>query len=95
MTFAYNKTGLWLYPGADAAGQIHIADIGITKESFLEKEPQMLMPQAEDLTRLPKRKADSNKGTYGKVLVIACLLYTSKRIRICDAGPYTILRKEF
>ena len=31
----------------------------------------MLMPQAEDLTRLPKRKADSNKGTYGKVLVIA------------------------
>ena len=71
MTFAYNKTGLWLYPGADAAGQIHIADIGITKESFLEKEPQMLMPQAEDLTRLPKRKADSNKGTYGKVLVIA------------------------
>lgn len=71
VTFAYNKTGLWLYPGADAAGQIHIADIGITKESFLEKEPQMLMPQAEDLTRLPKRKADSNKGTYGKVLVIA------------------------
>ena len=48
VTFAYNKTGLWLYPGADAAGQIHIADIGITKESFLEKEPQMLMPQAED-----------------------------------------------
>ena len=71
VTFAYNKTGLCLYPGADAAGQIHIADIGITKESFLEKEPQMLMPQAEDLTRLPKRKADSNKGTYGKVLVIA------------------------
>ena len=71
VTFAYNKTGLWLYPGADAAGQIHIVDIGITKESFLEKEPQMLMPQAEDLTRLPKRKADSNKGTYGKVLVIA------------------------
>lgn len=71
VTFAYNKTGLCLYPGADAVGKVHVAEIGITKESFLEKEPQMLMPQAQDLTRLPKRKADSNKGTYGKVLVIA------------------------
>lgn len=71
VTFAYNKTGLCLYPGADAAGQIHIRDIGITNESFLEKEPQMQMPQKEDLSGLPKRRDDSNKGTYGKVLVIA------------------------
>lgn len=71
VSFAYDKLGLRLYPGAEAAGKITVADIGITKESFLNKEPQTLCLEESDWKLLPKRKADSNKGTYGKVLVIA------------------------
>ncbi len=71
VSFAYSKLGLCLYPGAEAAGKVHVAEIGITEESFLEKEPQTLAMHEEDLALLPGRRADSNKGTYGKVLVIA------------------------
>lgn len=71
VTFAYNKLGLCLYPGAEAAGQVHIAEIGITDESFLEKKPQTLALEEKDSSLLPARRADSNKGSYGKVLVIA------------------------
>lgn len=71
VSFAYNKLGLCLYPGAEAAGKVHVVEIGITKESFLEKEPQTLAVDEGDLSLLPRRNADSNKGTYGKVLVIA------------------------
>jgi len=71
VTFAYNKLGLNLYPGADAAGKITVAEIGISKESFLGKEPNTVVYQEEDLKKLPLRTAASNKGTYGKVLVVA------------------------
>ncbi|MGN0291826.1 MAG: NAD(P)H-hydrate dehydratase [Lachnospiraceae bacterium] len=71
VTFAYNKLGLCLYPGAEAAGRVHVAEIGITKESFLEKEPQTLALEERDSSMLPTRRSDSNKGSYGKVLVIA------------------------
>lgn len=71
VSFAYNKLGLCLYPGAEAAGKVHVVEIGITRESFLDKEPQTLALDERDLSLLPRRRADSNKGTYGKVLVIA------------------------
>lgn len=71
VTFAYDKLGLRLYPGAEAAGRVTVADIGITKESFFNKEPQTLYLEPVDWKLLPGRRADSNKGTYGKVLVIA------------------------
>ncbi len=71
VTFAYNKLGLTLFPGAKAAGKVTVADIGITGDSLLGKEPQVVALDKSDLSRLPKREPDSNKGSYGKVLVIA------------------------
>ena len=70
VTFAFRKVGQVLYPGADFCSRVLVRQIGITPRS-LEKEPSIQALTEEILTRLPKRKADSNKGTYGKILVAA------------------------
>ncbi len=71
VTFAFEKTGLYLWPGNEYAGQIITKAIGITKESFLGERPAVQVLEEPDIDRLPKRLSHSNKGTYGKVLLIA------------------------
>lgn len=71
VTFAFKKLGQLLYPGADYTGKLFVCDIGITKKSWLEKKPSYFALEKEDLKKLPKRENRSNKGSYGKVLLIA------------------------
>jgi len=71
ITFAYAKIGQLLYPGRAACGQVKVADIGITDESWLKRRPSCFAPEKRDLCTIPQRPARSNKGTFGKVLVIA------------------------
>ena len=71
ITFGLNKVGLLLHPGADAAGEVIVADIGFTRESMRRYPPGAFYYEEEDLEGLPQRKAWSNKGSYGKVLLIA------------------------
>lgn len=71
VTFAFHKLGLCLYPGAEYAGEIHIAPIGITEKSFEDNPPHIFTYDEGPMEYLPKRKKDGNKGTFGKVLVIA------------------------
>lgn len=69
---AYAKRGHLLYPGAEFCGELVIKDIGISEHSFLGKMPSVREPEEKDLyEHLPVRAAHSNKGTFGKVLVIA------------------------
>ena len=67
VTFAYGKTGLYLYPGADYAGKVLVRDIGIYK---YEKNALFVLEEQE-YAWLPSRVADGNKGTFGKVLLVA------------------------
>ena len=70
-TFAFYKRGHFLYPGASYAGVCHLAQIGITDRAFAA-EPGMftfLEERAADL--LPDRTPGGNKGTFGKVLIVA------------------------
>ncbi len=65
-TYAYYKRGLLLYPGAAMAGEVVLLDAGIhTLEAchthFLEKA---------DLAMIPKRGANTHKGSYGRVFCI-------------------------
>lgn len=71
VTFGFRKLGLCLYPGADYAGQIHVADIGITERAFFGHLPKVFSYEEAPEVLLPKRRGDGNKGTFGKVLVIA------------------------
>lgn len=71
VTFGFCKNGLVLYPGRSYAGEVEIADIGFSIQS-LEKagwDGKILEPA--DLAKLPERRADGNKGTFGKILLIA------------------------
>lgn len=71
VTFGFCKRGLVLYPGCESAGKVTIAEIGISKTSFLEKEPEWFAYDEEPEALLPRRIKSGNKGTFGKVLLIA------------------------
>lgn len=71
VTFACEKLGCVLYPGAEYAGKTVVKDIGISRQIFEGQQGICYTYEREDLRRLlPKRKANSHKGTYGKVLMI-------------------------
>ena len=71
ITFAFAKLGSILWPGNEYAGRIIVCDIGITKESWLGEPPAVMALEEKDFSILPKRKSHSNKGSYGKLLLIA------------------------
>lgn len=71
ITFAYDKVGMHLWPGNEYTGAIITAEIGINERSFLDCKPGVAVYEKKDLCLLPKRPSHSNKGTFGKLLVIA------------------------
>lgn len=70
ITFGFCKRGLVLYPGCEYAGEVRIADIGISKRSFFGRKPGMYAYDENVLALLPKRENGGNKGTFGKVLLV-------------------------
>lgn len=72
VTFQLEKLGLVLYPGHEYAGKTCVADIGIHTKELSEEPKRMYVCDKGDFRKmLPVRRPDSNKGTYGKLLVIA------------------------
>ena len=71
VTFQYQKVGLALFPGAEYAGECVVRDIGIVPRGLSEVKPRAFTRGPEELENLPARPAWSNKGTFGRVLVIA------------------------
>ncbi len=73
VTFAYYKRGLLMYPGAEYAGRIMLANIGVTDLSLGEEKPSLKFITKKDFVSVKglKRPDHSNKGTFGKVLIIA------------------------
>lgn len=71
VTFAFGKAGFYQYPGIQYAGKVVVRDIGITEKSFRGNQPQFFTYNENPMELLPARRPDGNKGTFGKVLVIA------------------------
>ncbi len=71
VTFGYLKTGLLLYPGRSYAGNVVVADIGFSRTSLSRAGWDGMVLEPADRRRIPERRADGNKGTFGKLLVIA------------------------
>lgn len=71
VTFGYAKTGLLLYPGREYAGRVQVEDIGFSHCSLERAGWDGRMLEERDRDNLPGRSPDSNKGTFGKLLVIA------------------------
>jgi hydroxyethylthiazole kinase-like uncharacterized protein yjeF len=72
VTMALLKRGLLLYPGAEFAGTVRVADIGIPQE-VVEKEDVSLILLDRNTVRIEGtcRKRDAHKGDYGHLMVIA------------------------
>ncbi len=70
ITLGYAKRGFFLFPGADYTGQILIADIGIP-DGLDNDILTEVIDEHDVLAVLPLRPSDSNKGSFGKVMVVA------------------------
>ncbi len=98
VTFNQVKLGEILYPGCEYCGNLYVEDAGITDDSFLGREPSAFYYDEKITELLPKRRKDANKGTNGKVLIVAgsknvsgaCVLAASACIR-SGAGMVKIM----
>ena len=70
VTVQHDKVGILLYPGAEFAGKITVADIGITPDPDFDDVATYAIEDTDLDTLLPVRPARSNKGTFGRVLVV-------------------------
>ena len=99
VSFGYGKPGLYLYPGASYAGRVMVTEIGFVPCGA----PEYKMFAYEKLSELPlpDRKANSHKGSYGKILVIAgfeemsgaCCMAAEAAYR-CGAGLVRVFTSE-
>jgi len=70
VTLGTPKPGLFNFPGAERVGKITVADIGMPENMAEEATSEYL---AGELVRsfLPERPLQANKGSFGRVLVVA------------------------
>ncbi len=86
VTFAYPKIGHTRFPGANACGELFVADIG-TDPSLANDVPLELADPTLIRELLPARPVDAHKGTFGKVMIIAgSTLYTGAPILSATAA---------
>lgn len=70
ITLGFPKPGLFNFPGADRVGKLIVADIGIPPTLADNITTEVITGQWLKSV-LPKRPASANKGTFGRVLVVA------------------------
>ncbi|MDR7465107.1 MAG: NAD(P)H-hydrate dehydratase, partial [Armatimonadota bacterium] len=87
VTMGWPKVGLLVYPGAACVGQLYVADIGYPPALLERVRPGTRAVTAEMVREaLPPRRADSHKGTYGRVLVLAGSVGFSGAPSLCALG---------
>ncbi len=70
VTYGYRKLGLVFYPGTEYAGTVICRKIGIFRRNDRDK-PAAFTYEPTDLAGIPARQSDGNKGSFGKVFIIA------------------------
>lgn len=74
ITFGARKAGMYLYMGKDICGQVKVCDIGFPELAFenaLDELQYYHVVENDDVAKHLPRKSHSNKGSYGKVLIVA------------------------
>ncbi len=69
VTLGLPKPGLYNFPGAERAGKVVIADIGIPPELSRDIQTELITDQWA-MAALPARPAGANKGSFGRVLAV-------------------------
>src|SRR5713101_9871370 len=75
ITLACPKQGFFFFPGRNYMGELYVGDIGLPAELESHLQAEMLTSTMVKAI-LPKRPLDSNKGTFGKVMLL------------CGSPPY-------
>jgi len=71
VAFALYKPCHFLYPAAGFCGRVTVADIGIPPEALAARPPSLSIITRQDAAALlPRRPADSHKGTFGRLLIL-------------------------
>ena len=90
VTYGFEKKGLYLYPGCLKAGEVRLADVGITSHSFFEEKPQCFTLDEPLEKLLPVRRKDGNKGSFGKALIIAGSKNVAGAAILCSNACYRL-----
>ncbi|WP_461816061.1 NAD(P)H-hydrate dehydratase [Faecalimonas sp.] len=69
--FAFEKIGMLFGKGRFCVGKTYIVDIGIMPESLPDESKLYTYDKDDTAISIPKRELNGNKGTFGKVLIIA------------------------
>lgn len=70
-TFGLPKRGLYMYPGAQLAGNVRVIDISIPAGAVESSAIPARLLTRSVMRLLPERKPDSNKGAYGHLFILA------------------------
>ncbi|MDP6225680.1 MAG: NAD(P)H-hydrate dehydratase [Anaerolineales bacterium] len=91
VTFGAAKVGQFLFPGADALGELVLADIGWPPDlPALAGVDLELASAAQVGAMLPKRLRDAHKGTFGAALVVAGSVNYAGAAYLAAAGAYRV-----
>ena len=90
VAIAFPKRGLFLQEGNVCAGKILTGDIGISSETFSEGTVTFGYEKQDLFLGFPKRKKNSHKGSYGKVLMIAGSKGMSGAAYLSAKAAYTV-----
>ncbi|MBV9282287.1 MAG: NAD(P)H-hydrate dehydratase [Chloroflexi bacterium] len=69
VAMGFAKCGIALYPGAEYAGEVQVADIGFPPDAARDIETAVPSPAAVSRL-LPRRPATSNKGSSGRLMFV-------------------------
>ncbi|MCC7359562.1 MAG: NAD(P)H-hydrate dehydratase [Anaerolineales bacterium] len=92
VTFAAVKRGQLVFPGAEAVGDLAVADIGLEDRALPELESVALDLATEDAVRalLPARPRYAHKGTFGRVVVAAGSVNYTGAAYLSGAAAYRV-----
>ena len=89
ITFGLKKLGMFVSDGIDYCGKIICDNIGFPDTAIKQIKPKIYTYDQTDMNRLPKRYKGSNKGTYGRVAVVAGSRNMSGAAFLCSKAAYS------
>ncbi|MCM1496924.1 MAG: NAD(P)H-hydrate dehydratase [Clostridium sp.] len=89
VTFGPMKMGMFFSDGIDYCGKIISVNVGFPDIAIEHVKPEIYAYDHSDMKKLPKRIDNSNKGTYGRVAVIAGSKNMSGAAYLCGKAAYS------
>lgn len=87
ITLGFPKMGLFQFPGASRVGRLVIAEIGLPEELASDICIELMTDEWAGAV-LPRRPLNANKGTFGRVLVVAGSINFIGAAYFCCMGAY-------